>query len=219
MRSTERVLTWCPLARRRTACWIECAEATHNRSPVSRAGHADARANFRITASLRQDSFDTARPHAAPALELQDATLGIVGLGQIGARLARICKDGFGMQVLGNQRRMDKLPQGVEGVTLDSLLERSDYVVLACPLNAQTQHLMNRTWVAFLAPAGTPPEIVRRLSAETAKAVGSAAFRERFSQLAIEPVGHTSEQLGKFLNEEIVKWAKVINTTGVKAEQ
>lgn len=102
----------------------------------------------RITASLRQDSFDMARPHASPALELKDTILGIVGLGQIGARLARICKDGFGMQVLGNQRRMDRTPQGVESVTLDALLERSDHVVLACPLNAQTHHLMNRARLA-----------------------------------------------------------------------
>lgn len=75
------------------------------------------------------------------------------------------------------------------------------------------------TWVAFLAPAGTPSDIVRRLSAETVKAVGAADLRERFAQLAIEPVGNSPEQMGKFLNEEIVKWAKVINTAGVKAEQ
>ncbi|MBI3372944.1 MAG: tripartite tricarboxylate transporter substrate binding protein [Betaproteobacteria bacterium] len=75
------------------------------------------------------------------------------------------------------------------------------------------------TWVAFLAPAGTSSDIVRRLSAETAKAVGAADLRERFAQLAIEPVGNTPEQMGKFLNEEIVKWARVINTAGVKAEQ
>lgn len=74
------------------------------------------------------------------------------------------------------------------------------------------------TWVAFLAPAGTPPDIVRRLSTESAKAVGAADLRERFAQLAIEPVGNTPEQMGKFLNDEIVKWAKVINTAGVKAD-
>ena len=75
------------------------------------------------------------------------------------------------------------------------------------------------TWVLFLAPAGTPREIVQRLSTETAKIVGSAELRARFEQLGIEPVGNTPEQAVAFLNDEIAKWAKVINTAGVKAEQ
>ena len=75
------------------------------------------------------------------------------------------------------------------------------------------------TWVLFLAPAGTPREVVQRLSTETAKIVGSAELRARFEQLGIEPVGNTPEQAVAFLNDEIAKWAKVINTAGVKAEQ
>ncbi len=74
------------------------------------------------------------------------------------------------------------------------------------------------TWVMFLAPAGTPREIVNRLSAETAKAIGSADLRARFEQLGIEPSGGSPEQAAKFLNDEIAKWAKVITTAGVKAE-
>jgi tripartite-type tricarboxylate transporter receptor subunit TctC len=75
------------------------------------------------------------------------------------------------------------------------------------------------TWVLFLAPAGTPREIVQRVSAETAKIVNAPEMRARFEQLGIEAVGNTPEQAGAFLNEEIAKWAKVINTAGVKAEQ
>ena len=74
------------------------------------------------------------------------------------------------------------------------------------------------TWVAFLAPAGTSADIVKRISAETAKAVAAPDLRERLVQLAIEPVGSTPEQMAKFLNDEIAKWAKVITTAGVKAE-
>jgi tripartite-type tricarboxylate transporter receptor subunit TctC len=74
------------------------------------------------------------------------------------------------------------------------------------------------TWVLFLAPAGTPREIVQRLSSETAKIVAGPDLRARFEQLGIEPVGSTPEQASAFLNEEIAKWAKVITTAGVKAE-
>jgi tripartite-type tricarboxylate transporter receptor subunit TctC len=74
------------------------------------------------------------------------------------------------------------------------------------------------TWVLFLAPAATPRDIVNRLSQETAKAIRSPELKARFEALGIESVGSTPEQAGKFLDEEIVKWAKVIKTADVKPE-
>src|SRR6266480_5298112 len=74
------------------------------------------------------------------------------------------------------------------------------------------------TWVLFLAPAGTPREIVNRLSAETAKAINEPGIKDRFAQIGIEPVGGSPEQAAQFLDAEIAKWAKVINTAGVKAD-
>ncbi len=79
--------------------------------------------------------------------------------------------------------------------------------------------LESSTWVLFLAPAGTPRDIVNRISAETAKAVGSGDLKTRFENIGIEPVGNTPEQAGRFLDDEIAKWSKVISTAGVKAEQ
>ena len=75
------------------------------------------------------------------------------------------------------------------------------------------------TWVLFLAPAGTPQEIVNRMSAEVAKAVATSAIKGRFEAIGIDPVGNNPQQAGKFLADEIAKWSKVINTAGVKAEQ
>lgn len=74
------------------------------------------------------------------------------------------------------------------------------------------------TWVLFLAPANTPRDIVNRLSQETAKAIRSPDLKARFEALGIESVGGTPEQAGKFLDDEIVKWAKVIKTADVKPE-
>ncbi|MBK9606549.1 MAG: tripartite tricarboxylate transporter substrate binding protein [Betaproteobacteria bacterium] len=79
--------------------------------------------------------------------------------------------------------------------------------------------LESSTWVLYLAPAGTPKDIVGRMAAETAKAVASADIKGRFETIGIEPVGNSPEQAGKFLDDEIAKWAKVISTAGVKAEQ
>ncbi len=78
--------------------------------------------------------------------------------------------------------------------------------------------LESSTWVLFLAPAGTPRDIVNRLSAETAKAINQSDIKDRFNQIGIEPVGNGPEQAARFLADEISKWSKVITTAGVKAE-
>jgi tripartite-type tricarboxylate transporter receptor subunit TctC len=79
--------------------------------------------------------------------------------------------------------------------------------------------LESSTWVLFLAPAGTPRDIVNRLSTETRKAINESDIKDRFNQIGIVPVGNTPEEAGKFLVDEVAKWAKVITTAGVKAEQ
>ncbi len=74
------------------------------------------------------------------------------------------------------------------------------------------------TWVLFLGPAGVPKEIVNKLSNEIAKAIRSPEITQKFEDLAIEPIGNTPTEAGKFLDDEILKWSKVINAAGVKAE-
>lgn len=74
------------------------------------------------------------------------------------------------------------------------------------------------TWVLFMAPAATPRDIVNRMSIETAKAVNSPELKARFDSLGIAGAGSSPEQSAKFLDDEIVKWAKVIAAAGVKAE-
>jgi D-3-phosphoglycerate dehydrogenase / 2-oxoglutarate reductase len=96
-----------------------------------------------IGAAMRDQPWDEARKLAMAAHEIAGLTAGIVGVGEIGRRVARICRNGFGMRVLGNQRRMDRLPPEAEGASLDTLVVQSDFVVLACPLTPETQHLFN----------------------------------------------------------------------------
>jgi tripartite-type tricarboxylate transporter receptor subunit TctC len=70
-----------------------------------------------------------------------------------------------------------------------------------------------------MAPGGTPRPIIDRLAAETSKAINDSEIKDRFNQIGIVPVGNNPEQAAKFLDEEVAKWAKVITTAGVKAEQ
>jgi len=69
-------------------------------------------------------------------------TLGIVGLGQIGARVSEICRLAFGMKVLAVHPRLTQAQateRGAELVGFDDLLERSDFVLVACGLNDETR--------------------------------------------------------------------------------
>jgi tripartite-type tricarboxylate transporter receptor subunit TctC len=79
--------------------------------------------------------------------------------------------------------------------------------------------LESSTWVMFMAPGATPKDIVRRLSEETTKALEDPSIRDKLVLTGIEPVGNSADAAKKFLDSEIAKWAKVINTAGVKAEQ
>jgi D-3-phosphoglycerate dehydrogenase len=101
------------------------------------------RRTARMDALLRRSGWDSSRALADEAGELHDQVLGIVGVGEVGTRIAEIAHHGYGMRVLGHQRRLGALPAFVEGVSLDDLLMRCDAVVLACPLTDATRGLLD----------------------------------------------------------------------------
>ena len=74
------------------------------------------------------------------------------------------------------------------------------------------------SWVMFMAPAGTPKEIVDRLGDEVGKAMKDEALRKRLAAQAVIPVGATPAETVKFLQSEVEKWQKVITTAGVKID-
>src|SRR5262249_31695399 len=96
-----------------------------------------------ITSTLRGKTWDEARVLGAEARELAGMTVGIVGVGQIGTRVARICHHGFNMRVLGHQRRLENLPAEARPAELDWLLAESQFVIVSCPLTAETRHLFD----------------------------------------------------------------------------
>lgn len=105
-----------------------------------------------ITQALRSGSWDAARALGAGSHEIAAMTVGIIGVGHIGTRLARICRHGLGMRVLGNRRRPERLPAEAEACGLDALLRGSDFVVATCPLTAETHHLLDRKTLSAMKP-------------------------------------------------------------------
>lgn len=78
-----------------------------------------------------------------PLMELAGKTMGIVGLGNIGKRVAAIAQD-FGMQVIAyTSKPTNMLPMGVGKVSLDELFIHSDVISLHCPLTTETHHLID----------------------------------------------------------------------------
>jgi len=73
-------------------------------------------------------------------------------------------------------------------------------------------------WGGYMAPAGTPSAIVVRLNAELNKVIASAAIRERWLALGIEPVGGTPERFTAHVNTETAKWTDVIKRAGIKGD-
>ena len=83
-----------------------------------------------------------------PLMELKGKTLGIIGFGSIGAKAAEIAL-AFGMKVLACNRS----PKTAEGVTftdLKTLLQSSDIVSLHCPLNSDSENLINAETIALM---------------------------------------------------------------------
>jgi len=73
-------------------------------------------------------------------------------------------------------------------------------------------------WLGFMAPKGTPPEIVDRLNAEIAKVVAKPAVKEAWAKQGAVPMTMTPAEFGTFLKADIDKWAKVIDKAGLKPQ-
>jgi|SRR5881394_1299931 len=73
-------------------------------------------------------------------------------------------------------------------------------------------------YFAIFAPAGTPPEIVKRLNADLVKIVHAPQVKARLLELGADPVGSTPEALAATVRAERAKWAGVIKEANVKTE-
>lgn len=87
-----------------------------------------------------------------PLPELSAKTLGIVGLGNIGMKVAKIALD-FGMDVFAyTSKNSADLPAGIQKTTIEGLLGVSDILTLHCPLTDDTRELINKETLALMRP-------------------------------------------------------------------
>jgi len=73
-------------------------------------------------------------------------------------------------------------------------------------------------WLALLAPAGTPPEIVSRLNAEVARLMASPETKKALFDAGVEPSPSTPEEMATYMAQELGRWGKVVKDAGIRIE-
>ncbi len=107
---------------------------------------------YRIDTLMRREGWVPARAAAESLAEASGKTLGILGVGAIGRRVAKIARDGFGVNVLGSSHTRGSLPPGIEEVSLEGLFSRSDAIVISCALTEETRGLVDESLIAQMKP-------------------------------------------------------------------
>jgi tripartite-type tricarboxylate transporter receptor subunit TctC len=74
------------------------------------------------------------------------------------------------------------------------------------------------SWQGVFAPAGVPPDILRRLNAEIVKIINLPDVREKLIALGAEPAPNTPEVFGTLVKSEVAKWADVVKKSGAKID-
>lgn len=95
---------------------------------------------------------------------------------------------------------------------------RSRFIPELPSMSEQLPGTVVDSWQAFFAPAGTPGEIIQRLNAEVARLLTTKEVIDSFEAQGFEAGGGSPQDLGKFLRDEIAKWAPIVKAAGVKAE-
>lgn len=73
-------------------------------------------------------------------------------------------------------------------------------------------------WLALLAPAGTPRDVVNKLNAEIGKAMSHPETRDALYKAGVEVSPSTPEAMTDYMAQELVRWGKVVKDTGTKLE-
>ena len=73
-------------------------------------------------------------------------------------------------------------------------------------------------WLALLAPAGTPPEIVAKLNSEVARLMNSPDTKKALFDAGVEPSPSSPEEMTTYMAQELTRWGKVVKDAGIKLE-
>jgi tripartite-type tricarboxylate transporter receptor subunit TctC len=73
-------------------------------------------------------------------------------------------------------------------------------------------------WLGLMAPAGTPMAVLQKLNAEVNKVINAPDVKENWAKQGAVPMGMPVEEFGRFLRDDVQKWAKLVRDTGMKVD-
>lgn len=133
---------------------------------------------------LRRDGWHAAKPLSNDCVEIGGNTLGVVGYGSIGQRMAKFAQ-ALGMKVVTHTRRPETVATPSVAVDLAALLCMSDFIVLACPHNEQTHHLLDANAFTLTKPSALLINVARGPVVDT-RALVDALKRGRLAGAALD---------------------------------
>jgi tripartite-type tricarboxylate transporter receptor subunit TctC len=86
------------------------------------------------------------------------------------------------------------------------------------PIASTLPGFENAGWFGFVAPTGTPKEVIQKVYQDTRKALDSTELKARFYVLGLAPVGNTPEEMGAAMKVESALWARVVKERKIKVE-
>ena len=141
-------------------------------------------------------------PYKGAAQALTDVISGTVELymSSVPTLLGQIKQGKLRALAVTSDRRVDDLPQ-------TPTINESGYK----GFNAVT-------WFGFLAPAGTPADVIQKLNAEFNKALQQPALRKKLGDEGADPAGGSIEQFATLIREDGVRWGRVVRDSGVRID-
>lgn len=124
--------------------------------------------------------------------DIRGRTLGIVGMGRIGTRVAEICRGAFAMTVLGHDPMLAPstiTARGADPVSFDELLSRADFVTLHAPATTDSHHLIDEAALARMKPNSFLINHARGALVDTA-ALTAALKSGRLAGAAVDVLEH-----------------------------
>ena len=103
----------------------------------------------------------------------------------------------------------------LKGIAVASLKRVETLPNVATVAEAGFPDFEDRSWVGFLAPAKTSPEIVRRLNAEINDILRQPDLRQSLLSVGFEPSTSSSREFSDYLAKEVTKWSQIVKATGV----
>ncbi len=106
----------------------------------------------------------------------------------------------------------------IKGIAVASARRMEAAPEIPTVIESGVPNFVTGSWQGLLAPAGTPPDVVKKLNVTVVEILNAPDMKQKLVAQGADVIADTPEQFGKFLQDETVKWSKVVKDAGIKPE-